>query len=147
MTKTVKIKGQEYYLKLVDTAGQDEYSLFPTQYTLDVNGFCLVYSIDSRKSFEVVKILYDKLLDLTGPFVAPIILVGNKLDLQTQRAVSFEEGKKFANQIKAQFVEVSAKQNNSVNDLFESLILTIEKANNNEDPNSGAKNKSSCSIS
>lgn len=147
MTKTVKIKGQEYYLKLVDTAGQDEYSIFPSQYTMDMDGFCLVYSIDSRKSFEVVKILHDKLLDLTGKVLIPTILVGNKLDLQTQRAVSFEEGKKFANQIKAQFVEVSAKQNNSVNDLFESLILTIEKANNNEDPNSGSKNKSNCSIS
>lgn len=81
LTKKAKIKGQEYYLKLVDTAGQDEYSIFPAQYTMDVDGFCLVYrsvlcvyrvpthallSINNQKSFEVVKILYDKLLDLTG---------------------------------------------------------------------------------
>lgn len=144
----MKIKGQEYYLKLVDTAGQDEYSIFPSQYTMDMDGFCLVYSIDSHKSFEVVKILHDKLLDLTGKVLIPTILVGNKLDLQTQRAVSFEEGKKFANQIKAQFVEVSAKQNknNSVNELFESLILTIEKANNNEEPTK-SNTKSGCLIS
>jgi GTPase SAR1 family protein len=43
LTKKTKIRGQEYYLKLVDTAGQDEYSIFPAQYTMDVDGFCLVY--------------------------------------------------------------------------------------------------------
>jgi len=56
-TKNVKVRGQDYYLKLVDTAGQDEYSLFPIQYTMDIHGFCLVYSINSLKSFEVVKII------------------------------------------------------------------------------------------
>lgn len=65
-SKKVKIRGQEYFLKLVDTAGQDEYSIFPAQYTMDVDGFCLVYSINNQKSFEVVRILYDKLVDLTG---------------------------------------------------------------------------------
>ena len=114
---------------------------------MDMDGFCLVYSIDSRKSFEVVKILHDKLLDLTGKVQVPTILVGNKLDLQMQRAVTFEEGKIFANTIKAQFVEVSAKKNDSVNELFESLILTIEKANNNEGPSTGSNSKSNCSIS
>ena len=134
-------------MKLVDTAGQDEYSIFPTQYTLNMDGFVLVYSIDSRKSFDVVKILHDKLLDLTGKVLIPTVVVGNKLDLQAQRAVSCEEGKKFASQIKAQFVEVSAKQNNLVNDVFEGLILTIEKANNNEDPSAGSRSKSNCSVS
>ena len=41
---------------MVDTAGQDEYSIFPTQYSLDIDGYILVYSIDSEKSFEVVQV-------------------------------------------------------------------------------------------
>lgn len=65
-TKTTRVHGQEYDLKLVDTAGQDEYSIFPTQYTMDIHGYVLVYSITSAKSFEVVQIIYDKLLDVTG---------------------------------------------------------------------------------
>lgn len=65
-TKTTRVNGQEYDLKLVDTAGQDEYSIFPTQYTMDIHGYVLVYSITSLKSFEVVRIIYDKLLDITG---------------------------------------------------------------------------------
>lgn len=57
---------QDYELKLVDTAGQDEYSIFPSQYSIDVHGYVLVYSITSSKSFEVVKLIYEKLLDITG---------------------------------------------------------------------------------
>lgn len=129
-TKTVKLRGQEYYLKLVDTAGQDEYSIFPHTYAIDNHGYCLVYSINNMKSFDVIKIIYDKLLDMTGKVQVPIILVGNKLDLNSERVIPYEEGKRLADYMKAQFVEVSAKQNSTVNDLFNSLLLMIEKVHN-----------------
>lgn len=64
--KTTKVNNQEYELKLVDTAGQDEYSILPTQYSVDVHGYVLVYSITSPKSFEIIQIIYDKLLDMAG---------------------------------------------------------------------------------
>lgn len=65
-TKTTRVNSQDYEVKLVDTAGQDEYSIFPTQYSMDIHGYVLVYSITSAKSFEVVQIIYDKLLDISG---------------------------------------------------------------------------------
>lgn len=65
-TKSTRMFNQDYELKLVDTAGQDEYSIFPSQYSIDVHGYVLVYSITSSKSFEVVKLIYEKLLDITG---------------------------------------------------------------------------------
>lgn len=54
-------------------------------------------------------------------------MVGNKNDLDDERMVPVAEGKKFAANIKAQFAEVSAKNNGAVTDLFNSLILNIEK--------------------
>ena len=60
------MNSEDYELKLVDTAGQDEYSIFPSDYSIDVHGYVLVYSITSTKSFEIVKLIYQKLLDLTG---------------------------------------------------------------------------------
>lgn len=50
----------------MDTAGQDEYSIFPPQYSMDFDGYVLVYSITNLKSFEVIKIIYEKLVDLMG---------------------------------------------------------------------------------
>lgn len=64
--KLTKVNNQDYEVKLIDTAGQDEYSILPTQYSMDIHGYVLVYSITSPKSFEIVQIIYDKLLDMTG---------------------------------------------------------------------------------
>lgn len=144
-TKTVKLRGQEYFLKLVDTAGQDEYSIFPHTYAIDNHGYCLVYSINNLKSFEVIRIIYDKLLDMTGKVQVPIVLVGNKLDLQTERVVPFEDGKRLADYMNAGFMEVSAKSNNNVNELFTSLLTMIEKVRNEVPDKPDRTNK--CSLS
>lgn len=79
---------------------QDEYSIFPTGYTMDINGYVLVYSVTSRQSFEVVKKIYQKLLDQTGVKQLPVVLVGNKNDLRNERVVSPEEGRELARYMK-----------------------------------------------
>lgn len=65
-SKVTRINNSDYEVKLVDTAGQDEYSIFPAQYSMDFHGYVLVYSITSQKSFEVIKIIYEKLIDVMG---------------------------------------------------------------------------------
>lgn len=150
-TKSTRVNSQDYELKLVDTAGQDEYSIFPSQYSIDVHGYVLVYSITSTKSFEVIKIIYDKLLDITGKvqntkneqsiFSVPIVLVGNKTDLHMERMISTDEGRKLADDWNAIFLEASAKQNTSVSDIFHTLLMEIEKADTK------MNEKSNCSIS
>ncbi|KAK3571071.1 hypothetical protein QTP86_001321 [Hemibagrus guttatus] len=85
-TKMITVNGQEYHLQLVDTAGQDEYSIFPQTYSIDINGYILVYSVTSNKSFEVVKVIHEKLLDMVGKVQVPIMLVGNKKDLHMERS-------------------------------------------------------------
>lgn len=140
-TKKTRIHQTDYEIRLVDTAGQDEYSIFPAQYSMDFHGYVLVYSITSQRSFEVIKIIYEKLLDMMGKAYVPVVLVGNKTDLHQERAVPTEEGRKLADSWKAQFLETSAKQNESVNDVFSLLIAQIERDNGN------TSEKSSCTIS
>ena len=132
-------------MKLVDTAGQDEYSIFPHTYAIDNHGYCLVYSINNIKSFEVIRIIYDKLLDMTGKVQVPIVLVGNKVDLKSERVVPYEEGKRLADYMKAEFMEVSAKCNSDVNELFTSLLMMIERVRNEVQEKPDRPNK--CLIS
>ena len=144
--KNMKIQGQEYEVLVVDTAGiikwvselcfssnlclgQDEYSIFPTQYTVDIDGYVLVYSIDNEKSFEVVQAIYEKLVDLLGNPSFPLVLVGNKSDLHMNRVVSQATGRKLAQDLKAIFFETSAKDNHCATDLFTKAIIQIEKVN------------------
>ncbi|CRK93009.1 CLUMA_CG006512, isoform A [Clunio marinus] len=142
-TKVTRINNSDYEVKLVDTAGQDEYSIFPAQYSMDFHGYVLVYSITSQKSFEVIKIIYEKLIDVMGKVYVPIVLVGNKTDLHQERAVTFDEGKKLAESWKATFLETSAKQNESVDDIFLQLLQHIEKDNNG----SNQQSKTNCLLS
>lgn len=129
--KTFRIRGQDYELELVDTAGQDEFTIFPDQYSVDVHGYVLVYSIDSNKSFEICQIIHEKLIDLLGNPRVPIVLVGNKNDLHMERKVTHDDGRRLAEQMRAVFLETSAKENQCVVEIFQKVIAEIEKADGN----------------
>ncbi|XP_064397002.1 GTP-binding protein Rheb-like [Halichondria panicea] len=131
--KVVHYRGQEYLTQLVDTAGQDEYFLMPQTYTVGIHGYILVYSVTSMKSYEVLKVIYDKLLDQMGTNKAPIVLVGNKKDLHMQRVISYDMGKKLANEWNSAFVESSAKQNEEVDTIFQRVLQEIEKQYGTQD--------------
>lgn len=85
---------------------------------------------------------YKILIHLLYLSSVPVVIVGNKTDLHQERAVTFAEGKKLAESWKAGFLETSAKQNESVDDIFHLLLTQIEKDNGNNPPP-----KSSCVIS
>ncbi|KAM8866911.1 ras homolog, mTORC1 binding like 1 isoform 1-T1 [Synchiropus picturatus] len=129
--KMVSVHGQDFNLQLVDTAGQDEYSIFPQSHSLDIHGYVLVYSVTSTKSFEVVQVLHDKLLDMVGKIQVPTVLVGNKKDLHMERVIKPEEGKKLADSWGAAFMESSAKENETAVEVFKRIILEMEKADGN----------------
>uniref|UniRef100_A0A8K9XIE8 GTP-binding protein Rheb n=1 Tax=Oncorhynchus mykiss TaxID=8022 RepID=A0A8K9XIE8_ONCMY len=128
-TKMITINGQEYHLQLVDTAGQDEYSIFPQTYSIDINGYILVYSVTSNKR------LVSYLLNF------PIMLVGNKNDLHMERVISCEEGKSLAESWNAAFMESSAKENQTAVEVFKRMILEAEKLEGGVQPG-----KTSCSL-
>eukprot|EP00128_Syssomonas_multiformis_P001737 Colp12_sorted_trinity150504_noHs@7599 len=128
--KVITVKGQDYNVDIIDTAGQDEFSIFPMAYSIGIHGYILVYSVASRTSFNMVRIIRDKLLNLTGNNNVPMVLVGNKIDLHMDRVVSTEEGQALATEWGCAFVEASARHNQSVSNIFVSLLLEIEKAAN-----------------
>uniref|UniRef100_A0AAZ3QCU2 GTP-binding protein Rheb n=1 Tax=Oncorhynchus tshawytscha TaxID=74940 RepID=A0AAZ3QCU2_ONCTS len=113
--KMVSVNGQDFNLQLVDTAGQDEYSIFPQSHSMDIHGYVLVYAVTSMKSFEVVQVLHDKLLDMVGKI----------------QVIKPEEGKKLAHSWGAAFMESSAKENETAVEVFKRIILEMEKADGN----------------
>ncbi|NXC45090.1 RSLBB protein, partial [Penelope pileata] len=75
------------------------------------DSFVLVYSICDRASFNILppKIQIIKAAK-EGQSPVPIVIVGNKRDLQHQRAVSSEEGRLLALSLDCGFYEVSAAE-------------------------------------
>ncbi|GAA5880380.1 hypothetical protein JCM16303_003921 [Sporobolomyces ruberrimus] len=139
-SKIVRYKGQEFGLDIVDTAGQDEFSILSSRHAVGLHGWILVYSVASRTSFEMCSIIRDKILNYTGRDAVPMVLVGNKSDLAVQRQVTREEGMELAASWgKTAFMESSARTNENVTRIFESCVAEIEKDMNPEpEPEKGS---------
>jgi GTPase SAR1 family protein len=56
-------------------------------YMLDGEGFLLVYSITERDSFKMIESYHQQILRVKDTEVVPIVLVGNKSDLEGERRV------------------------------------------------------------
>ncbi|KYQ88213.1 type A von Willebrand factor domain-containing protein [Tieghemostelium lacteum] len=109
-------------LDILDTAGQEEYSAMRDQYVRTGNAFLLVYSITSRSSFEEVPQLIQHVARIKDSDNTPIIIIGNKGDLEYQREVSRLEGEQLARNYNCPFIETSAKTRVNIEEAFFKLI-------------------------
>jgi len=92
------------------------------------DGFVLGYSITSTTSFEAASKLRQNILRIKEnvPDI-PIMFVGNKCDLEDQRTVSTEEGRRMAEKWGTGFIEASAKTPKNVPEIFTGLVRLIDK--------------------
>ncbi|EJD01149.1 uncharacterized protein FOMMEDRAFT_110726 [Fomitiporia mediterranea MF3/22] len=125
-TKDIKYNGVVFECDIIDTAGQDEYSILNQRHAIGIHGFVLVYSVASYNSFEMVQIIHDKIVNFTGNQSIPCVIVGSMSDLP-QRKVPKEEAEEFAKSIGATWIETSAKQNINVSTVFDLVLGEIEK--------------------
>jgi len=132
--KVIKFKGEDFLTEIVDTAGQDEYSIFQRQYSVGIHGYVLVYSVTSKSSFEMVKLINDKILNALGTDSVPRVLVGNKKDLLYDRQVTPDEGQALAKAWNCSFYETSAKHNENISNIFSSVLGEIQKDSMPEKP-------------
>lgn len=84
--------GQEvnYELKSTDTNGHNIDEIMSEDLILDRAGFIIVYSITDYDSFDVAKSLLIELKEYKC-LETNILLIGNKMDLEHEREVEFEE--------------------------------------------------------
>lgn len=75
-------------LDVLDTAGQEEYSAMREQYMRTGEGFLLVYSITSKQSFDEITTFQQQILRVKDKDYFPMVVVGNKCDLESEREVS-----------------------------------------------------------
>ncbi|KAF7189248.1 GTP-binding protein rhb1 [Pseudocercospora fuligena] len=143
-SKVIKYRNQDFAVEIIDTAGQDEYTLLNNKHFIGVHGYMIVYSVASKQSFEMVRIIRDKILNHLGADTVPIMVVANKSDLRPeQRQVSAVDGKKVAEELGCGFVEASARYNENVGKAFEGMIGEIEKGQEAGQPKEGNK---SCAM-
>ncbi|RAL08398.1 ras-domain-containing protein [Aspergillus homomorphus CBS 101889] len=142
-SRIIKYNGQDFATEIVDTAGQDEYSILNSKHFIGIHGYIIVYSLSSRQSFDMVRVIRDKILNHLGADHVPLVIVGNKSDLKSeQRQVSLEEGRQLGEEFHCAFTEASARLDYNVGKAFDLIIGEIEKSQNPSQPAGGNK----CSV-
>ena len=128
-------------LDILDTAGQEEFSSMQDQWFRTGQGFLCVYSITSKKSFSELPALHAKILRIKDSTKVPMVLIGNKCDLETEREVSKDEGQELANKFGAPFFEASAKNRINVEEAFSALVREVRKKLSAETTSDAAASK------
>ena len=130
-TYEVELHGYNLKMKIWDTAGQERFKSMSVNVIKNAEGLLLTYSITSRESFNNLESWLKQLNDAKDISKIPIVIVGNKSDLEKLRIVKYEEGKEFADKHNYHFYEVSAKTGQNVKeafyDIFEQLYKLFEE--------------------
>jgi len=151
--KDVLVDGKTSVLDILDTAGQEEFESLYDRWVRPAHGFLLMYSLTLKATFEEVQVLKDKIVRIKDTMaeangqeeaVIPMVLVGNKCDLEDEREVKYEDGKSVADKWGCTFFETSAKTKKNVHECMHQLIREIR--NSRPEASLEGKKKSFCEI-
>ena len=138
----LNIEGTNYEVEILDTAGEEDYQNMMDMWISFGEGFLLVFAINDKESFNLIKSKHDRILRGKHGVKCPILLVGNKQDLENERQVNYSEAKEMADKWGIEYIETSAKTNFNCKEVFEMLAQEIVQK---KGKNSG-KSRTCCNI-
>ncbi|XP_019088583.1 PREDICTED: ras-related protein RABB1a-like [Camelina sativa] len=124
--KMITIDNKPIKLQIWDTAGQETFRSVTRLYYRGRVGTLLVYDITRRETFNHLAIWLEEARQYASENMTTM-LIGNKCDLEGERAVSTEEGEQFAREHGLIFMEASAKTAQNVEKAFIETATTIYK--------------------
>uniref|UniRef100_A0A669C503 Calcium release activated channel regulator 2A n=1 Tax=Oreochromis niloticus TaxID=8128 RepID=A0A669C503_ORENI len=105
--KTLTLDNMQVAMQLWDTAGQERYRSITKQFFRKADGVVVMYDVTVEESFKAVRPWITNVQEAAGEGI-PILLLGNKMDMDEDREVSFKEAEQLAYENKVMFFEVSA---------------------------------------
>ena len=130
--KIIKLNNMNIKLQIWDTAGQERYKSIAKNFFHSANGVFLVFDITNKQSFENLNKWIEDVKE-NSPKDCKYIIIGNKSDLSDQRTISTFEIDNFVKEKKSSYFEVSAKNDEGLNDAFINLSKEIIKDKNQEE--------------
>jgi small GTP-binding protein len=126
LTKIVQTDKHKIQLQLWDTAGQEIFRSVTRGYYRGAAGALIVFDLTSMDSFLHVGEWLQDIRDVARSDVVAV-LIGNKLDLASDRKVSAEKAAEFAKANGLQYFETSAKDGSNVSAAVDACVSVIEK--------------------
>ena len=125
--------GEKTRIIFEDTSGQERYNSLAFNIIKKVHGIILMYDITKKETFDTIRKWWKNILDHKDKDF-PVILVGNKCDLEDKRQVKKEEGENIAKELGIKFIETSNKNGINIKESARELIkMILRSSNENED--------------
>lgn len=124
-TKELSLGVKSVKLEIWDTAGQEKYHSVCHLYFRGAQAAVLVYDITRKDSLGQAQRWLQELRQENNPEDVVVMLVGNKADLGSEREVTFQEGKEFAESQGLLFMEASALLGDQVTELFTAVAQEL----------------------
>ena len=110
---SIVIKNKKIRIQIWDTAGQEKYKAITKNLFLKVMGALIVYDITNENSFYNLQSWVSMVKEECGKHMQ-IVIVGNKSDLDSKRAISKEEVLNYAKEQKVEYIETSSKTGENI---------------------------------
>ncbi|KAH3763016.1 small GTPase superfamily [Pelomyxa schiedti] len=127
--KLLSIDGKNCMVHLLDLVGEEEHSVMRGVYLNNAQGFVIMYSITDKSSFDSLNTCRERILHSKGVASIPCVLVGNKVDLESERQVTAAEATALAASWNVPFFETSARIRVHVDESFYEMVREIRRAN------------------
>ncbi|XP_034529417.1 ras and EF-hand domain-containing protein-like [Notolabrus celidotus] len=122
--KTLTLDNMQVAVQLWDTAGQERFRSITKQFFRKADGVVVMYDITVEDSFWAVQPWLNNVQEAAGEGV-PILLLGNKMDMDGQREVSFRVAEQLAYENRVIFFEVSAYTGKNVTESLTHLARVL----------------------
>ncbi|XP_034435005.1 ras and EF-hand domain-containing protein isoform X1 [Hippoglossus hippoglossus] len=122
--KTLTLDNMQVAMQLWDTAGQERYRSITKQFFRKADGVVVMYDVTVQESFSAVRPWLINVQEAAGEGV-PVLLIGNKMDMDGEREVSFKEAEQLAYENKVMFFEVSAYTGKNVTESLTHLARVL----------------------
>ena len=129
--KIINIHDKEYKLIFYDTAGQEKYRSLAPNLIKKAHGIIIIYDITNKASFDSIPEMMRIVNEEKGNDF-PMILVGNKIDLEQAREIETEKGKSLAEENGIEFFEVSSKEGMNVQEAGFGIVNKILEKRKND---------------
>ncbi|XP_069655234.1 ras-related protein Rab-37 isoform X2 [Haliaeetus albicilla] len=124
--KVVAVDGVKVKLQIWDTAGQERFRSVTHAYYRDAQALLLLYDITSKMSFDNIRAWLTEIHEYAQKDVV-IMLLGNKADVSSERAVRMEDGASLAREYGVPFMETSAKTGMNVELAFLAIAKELKQ--------------------
>ncbi|KAI0015210.1 ras family-domain-containing protein [Xylariomycetidae sp. FL0641] len=130
----IAVDERQVVLEILDTAGTEQFVAMRDLYMKTGQGFLLVFSITSQTSLQEIAGLRDEIIRIKDDDNVPIVICGNKADLEEQRTVQRTRGFAISQRWGAPYYESSARTRTNVDEVFIDLCRQmLRKDDSTED--------------